>query len=179
MFILAGPHVRHFNIMTEIKQLSNVKKVNHESWPTINPIIPKQRERCSANSFYLIAAATCDAPLVYHDCYQRKCEPTCESLSSSDAACPKVPNVCFPGCYCPPGLVKKGDTCISPSNCGDCECNVLPHLQYVTYDDTNFTINANCVYVMSRDAVGEDKKHKFQVWKQSKGSSCVIDFSRF
>jgi von Willebrand factor len=107
--------------------------------------------------------ATCDAPLVYHDCYQRKCEPTCESLSSSDAACPKVPNVCFPGCYCPPGLVKKGDTCISPSNCGDCECNVLPHLQYVTYDDTNFTINANCVYVMSRDAVGEDKKHKFQV----------------
>ncbi|EFA10333.2 hemocytin [Tribolium castaneum] len=104
--------------------------------------------------------ATCDAPLVYHDCYQRKCEPTCESLSNPELACPKLPNVCFPGCYCPSGMVKKGDTCISPSNCRDCECNVLPHLQYVTYDERNFTINANCVYVMSRDVADN---HKFQV----------------
>jgi hypothetical protein len=32
--------------VTEIKQLSNVKKINHDSWLTINPIIPKQRKRC-------------------------------------------------------------------------------------------------------------------------------------
>ncbi|KAJ3643777.1 hypothetical protein Zmor_026489 [Zophobas morio] len=106
---------------------------------------------------------TCDAPLVYHDCYQRKCEPTCESVSDPDAACPKLPSVCFPGCYCPPGTVKKGDSCISPSNCRDCECNVLPHLQYVTYDDTNFTVNANCVYVMSRDIADNTGAHQFQV----------------
>lgn len=72
--------------------------------------------------------------------------------------------MCFPGCYCPPGFVRKDDNCIKPSSCRDCECNLLPHLQYVTYDENNFTITGNCVYVMSRDLLmpGEDK-HKFQV----------------
>ncbi|XP_066254573.1 hemocytin [Euwallacea similis] len=107
--------------------------------------------------------AFCDPPLVYHDCYQRKCEPTCESIADPDI-CPKVSKMCFPGCYCPAGHVKKANTCIKPSSCRDCECNVLPHLQYITYDNSNFTVNGNCVYVMSRDEpVGEEKEHKWQV----------------
>nr|XP_023019258.1 hemocytin-like [Leptinotarsa decemlineata] len=107
--------------------------------------------------------ATCDAPLVYHDCYQRKCEPTCESISDP-SVCPKVKNVCFPGCYCPSGYVRREETCIKPSSCRDCECNVLPHLKYVTYDENNFTVTGNCVYVMSRDLLlGHQKEHKFQV----------------
>lgn len=121
--------------------------------------------------------ATCEAPLVYHDCYQRKCEPTCESINDPNV-CPKIPNVCFPGCYCPQGFVRKGDTCIPPSACRDCECNLLPHLQYVTYDENNFTINGNCVYVMSRDLL-EEGKHKFQVLvtnavcRNKKDKTCV------
>lgn len=72
--------------------------------------------------------------------------------------------MCFPGCYCPPGLLRKGDKCIKASECKDCECNVLPHLQYVTYDESNFTVNGNCVYVMSRDVVYKNnEQHKFQV----------------
>lgn len=39
---------------------------------------------------------------------------------------------------------------------------MLPHLQYVTYDESNFTVTGNCVYVMSRDQ-GLDGKHAFQV----------------
>jgi len=42
---------------------------------------------------------------------------------------------------------------------------VLPHLQYVTYDNNNFTVNGNCVYVMSRDVPLEDAgTHKWQVY---------------
>ncbi|CAG9772868.1 unnamed protein product [Ceutorhynchus assimilis] len=107
--------------------------------------------------------ALCEAPLVYHDCYQRKCEPTCESIADP-YICPKVPNMCFPGCYCPAGHVRKDNNCIKPSSCRDCECNILPHLQYVTYDESNFTVSGNCVYVMSRDALVNAKDaHKWQV----------------
>nr|CAH7739498.1 unnamed protein product [Callosobruchus chinensis] len=107
---------------------------------------------------------SCEAPLVYHDCYQRKCEPTCKSISDP-SLCPKINNMCFPGCYCPAGYVRKDDLCIKPSSCRDCECNLLPHMQYVTYDESNFTVNGNCVYVMSRDVVANDQgeKHAFQV----------------
>ncbi|XP_050302983.1 hemocytin [Anthonomus grandis grandis] len=107
--------------------------------------------------------ATCESPLVYNDCFQRKCEPTCESIADP-YVCPKVSKMCFPGCYCPPGFVRKDDSCIKPSSCRDCECNVLPHLQYITYDESNFTVNGNCVYVMSRDALmDKEDTHKWQV----------------
>lgn len=113
----------------------------------------------------IFAAVECKAPLIHHDCYRRKCEPTCGTIGDPNA-CPKIPNVCFPGCYCPPGYVRKGDTCIKASDCRDCECNVLPHLQYVTYDENNFTVNGNCVYVMSRDVLKDNnQRHKFQVSK--------------
>nr|CAI5832157.1 unnamed protein product [Callosobruchus analis] len=107
---------------------------------------------------------SCEAPLVYHDCYQRKCEPTCKSINDP-SLCPKINNMCFPGCYCPAGYVRKDDLCIKPSSCRDCECNLLPHMQYVTYDESNFTVNGNCVYVMSRDVLSNDQgeKHAFQV----------------
>nr|CAI5831317.1 unnamed protein product [Callosobruchus analis] len=38
-------------------------------------------------------------------------------------------------------------------------------MQYVTYDESNFTVNGNCVYVMSRDVLSNDQgeKHAFQV----------------
>lgn len=110
----------------------------------------------------VLSAVTCEGFLVHHDCYQRNCEPTCESISDPNI-CPKLPNVCFPGCYCPSGYVKKEDTCIKPSSCRDCECNVLPHLQYVTYDHSNFTVTGDCVYVMSRDVITEKNlQHQFQ-----------------
>lgn len=98
------------------------------------------------------------------DCYRRPCELTCETITDPNA-CPKLETVCFPGCYCPPGYVRQGDSCIQPPQCRDCECNVLPHLRYVTYDESNFTVNGNCVYVMSRDVVQNEKEeHKFQVF---------------
>lgn len=122
-----------------------------------------ENRRPTIKSFVTFIAATCQAPLVYQDCYQRRCEPSCQSIADP-TVCPKLPNLCFPGCYCPPGLLRKGNECIEPSSCRDCECNLLPNLQYVTYDGSNFTVNGNCVYVMSRDEVlKNENKHAFQV----------------
>lgn len=108
-------------------------------------------------------AVTCESPLVHYDCYRRECEPSCGALNDPNI-CPKLSHVCFPGCYCPSGYVRKGNDCILPINCGDCECNVLPHLEYVTYDEKNFTVNGNCTYIMSQDILNKrDDDHKFQV----------------
>ncbi|XP_056642321.1 hemocytin [Diorhabda sublineata] len=107
--------------------------------------------------------AHCEAPLIYQDCYQRRCEPSCETLSDP-RACPKVDDMCFPGCYCPPGYVRDGDNCVQPSSCRNCECDLKPHLTYTTYDDNQFTVNGNCVYIMSRDVSATlDNKHEFQL----------------
>lgn len=110
----------------------------------------------------LILAAPCEAPLIYNDCYQKRCEPDCATFSDP-RACPKVNDMCFPGCYCPAGYVREGNNCIPPSSCRNCECDLLPHLTYITYDEANFTISGNCVYVMSRDVITkENKEHQFQ-----------------
>ncbi|KAF5285691.1 hypothetical protein FQR65_LT13076 [Abscondita terminalis] len=103
--------------------------------------------------------AVCEAPLIHHDCYRRRCEPTCGALADPNA-CPKLENVCFPGCYCPPGYVRNGDKCVSPTDCGDCECSLLPALEYVTYDQRNFTINGKCSYVMSRDILSPNGQNR-------------------
>lgn len=50
----------------------------------------------------------CPAPLVHRDCYRRRCEPSCDTLSQSNE-CPHLPGTCFPGCYCPEGTVRKGN----------------------------------------------------------------------
>ncbi|XP_025836285.1 hemocytin [Agrilus planipennis] len=107
--------------------------------------------------------AICDAPLVHYDCYRRRCEPSCESLSDPNA-CPQLSHVCFPGCYCPPGYVHKGGDCVLPTACRDCECTVLPHLQYISYDGNNVSVSGNCDYVMTRDVTQkENGQHRFQV----------------
>jgi hypothetical protein len=34
-----------------------------------------------------------------------------------------MPGTCIPGCFCPDGLVRKGDKCVKPIECRDCEYN--------------------------------------------------------
>lgn len=104
---------------------------------------------------------SCPAPLVHTDCYKRRCEPSCDNLHSDD--CPLLPDVCFPGCYCPEGTVRKGPNCVPIAECKDCECKALGSSKYMTYDRKSFSFNGNCTYLLSRDVVLPGV-HTFQVY---------------
>ncbi|XP_030375562.1 hemocytin [Scaptodrosophila lebanonensis] len=104
---------------------------------------------------------SCPSPLVHSDCYKRRCEPSCDTLHSDD--CPVLPEACFPGCYCPDGMVRKGKSCVPIAECKDCVCNAIGSSKYVTYDRKSFTFNGNCTYLLSRDIVLPGV-HTFQVY---------------
>lgn len=74
--------------------------------------------------FIFLIAASCPPPLVFHDCFQRECEPNCNGMKDRNQ-CPSMPGTCIPGCFCPDGLVRKGDKCVKPIECRDCECDSL------------------------------------------------------
>lgn len=88
--------------------------------------VPQGAELCKItiillviNLNFIYIAVNCSSPFVYHECYDRQCEPSCDSLLQKDE-CPKIENKCFPGCYCPDGLLRKGNSCIKPAECRDC-----------------------------------------------------------
>lgn len=74
-------------------------------------------------------AAECAAPLVHYDCYRRRSEPTCAALGAGSRGSPQEDGLCFHGCYCPEGRLRKGDQCIAPTDCLDCK--IYPHLAYI------------------------------------------------
>lgn len=103
----------------------------------------------------------CPAPLVHRDCYRRRCEPSCDTLSKEK--CPFIPGTCFAGCYCPEGTVRKGEICVPVNECKDCVCDGFGRSQYITYDRKSFTFDANCTYLLSRDIKLPDT-YTFQVY---------------
>lgn len=105
--------------------------------------------------------ADCPPGMVQNDCYSRRCEPTCDTLAADD--CPHLPGTCFSGCYCPAGTVRKNDGCVPISECRDCVCDGFGNSKYVTYDRSNFSIDTNCTYLLSRDMVVTNV-HTFQVY---------------
>ncbi|KAJ9596533.1 hypothetical protein L9F63_012432, partial [Diploptera punctata] len=105
--------------------------------------------------------AICEAPFVYHDCYQRQCEPSCSDMKSG-TQCPVLRGNCFSGCFCPEGLVRHADNCVKPEECRDCTCDGFGDPQYMTFDYTNYTFNGNCTYVASRDK-NPNGKHTYEV----------------
>jgi hypothetical protein len=76
----------------------------------------------------IILDVKCPEGLVYKECFNRACEVTCSEIMVDDI-CP-LTQECFPGCYCPDGLVKDGDKCISPPECRDCK---LPFYKIIYY----------------------------------------------
>lgn len=103
---------------------------------------------------------------VHHDCNKPICETTCLNKKNSNS-CPEVPKLCYPGCVCPDGLVRKGDNqCVKPSECRDCTCDGFGHSQYVSFDNQNFTFSGNCSYIAARDSILSQEStigHDFQV----------------
>lgn len=100
----------------------------------------------------------CVPPFVHKECYRRRCEPSCDNMD-----CPYLPGVCFSGCYCPEGMVRKGEECIPVSDCKDCNCDGFGKSQYITYDQKNFTIDGNCTYLLTRDLLVPNA-HNFQIY---------------
>nr|XP_053625822.1 hemocytin isoform X2 [Plodia interpunctella] len=106
--------------------------------------------------------AECPPPLVHSDCYRKRCEPACSTLGPR--RCPSEDGHCFPGCYCPEGMLRKGDQCIPPADCLDCTCKgVGTPASYTTFQGDEFPFLGNCTYLASRDR-NETGHHKYQVY---------------
>ncbi|XP_046603352.1 hemocytin isoform X1 [Neodiprion virginianus] len=108
----------------------------------------------------------CPAPFVHKDCFKYKCESTCNNLQETDP-CPVMPGICFSGCFCPDGTVRRGDECILPTECRDCLCDGFGNSKFVSFDRKNFTFNGNCTYILSRDIAKDIKsgkgEHTYQI----------------
>nr|XP_034840347.1 hemocytin-like [Maniola hyperantus] len=108
--------------------------------------------------------AECPPPLVHYDCYRKRCEPTCAPVNSGVSSCPAEDGQCFPGCYCPEGTLRKGDQCVTPSDCLDCSCTgVGAPAKYVTFEGDDLPFLGNCTYLASRDS-NDTGYHKYQVY---------------
>lgn len=117
----------------------NVDVKPYQDW-SLNATYQIRPSNCPIGEFYTIAvkythyrndnlfrrhlylfflAVSCPTPLVYKECFNKVCEPSCDSLLQSDP-CPKLPGLCFPGCYCPDGYIKESGSCVKPSKCRNC-----------------------------------------------------------
>merc|ERR1719495_900539 len=97
-----------------------------------------------------LCPASCPESLVHHDCFHHSCEQSCSTLRNGDSSCPALQNgVCFPGCFCPSGLVRDGDNCIEPSQCSNCVCRQKSGLGYSTFDGKNIRLKADQTYTLA------------------------------
>lgn len=106
----------------------------------------------------------------YQDCFRATCEKSCENLHD-DTACLEREGSCVPGCFCSPGLVRKGERCVNPEKCGDCVCEGYGDPHYQTFDRQNYTFNGECSYVAARDK-NVRGQHAFQVITRNK--QCTV-----
>ncbi|KAG0719300.1 Hemocytin [Chionoecetes opilio] len=101
----------------------------------------------------------CGPGEIYQDCYRSKCEKRCETLHD-ESQCPDEGS-CIPGCFCAPGLVRKGEKCVPPERCHNCACEGYGDPHYTTFDRRNYTFNGECSFVAARDK-NPRGQHKFQ-----------------
>jgi len=124
----------------------------------------------------MISAAECPANEVYHDCFQHQCERSCSSWKQT---C-EVGSICRSGCFCKDGYVRKGDSCVLPSQCDDCKnlssihiaitfkriwigvCEGYTGEQLHSFDGENVLTNNHGSYLASA-ADGEDGRRLFEV----------------
>uniref|UniRef100_A0A1W7RAG6 Hemocytin n=1 Tax=Hadrurus spadix TaxID=141984 RepID=A0A1W7RAG6_9SCOR len=86
----------------------------------------------------------CPSGLEWIDCGP-SCELTCDNFQDKNLACSKK---CTPGCFCPPGLVRKDDRCIDAKLCHDCICLGYGDPNYQTFDHKSYAFQGSCTYVL-------------------------------
>ncbi|XP_039283049.1 LOW QUALITY PROTEIN: hemocytin [Nilaparvata lugens] len=104
----------------------------------------------------------CPAPFIYKECYNRICEMGCDDLMD-DNPCPTSEGSCFPGCYCPDGLIREKDNCVKPLDCQDCVCDGFGKTRYVTFDRADYTFNSNCTYKLVETVPEFNEGPKFTI----------------
>ncbi|XP_050428341.1 hemocytin-like [Adelges cooleyi] len=97
----------------------------------------------------------CQSPFVFKECFNRACEPSCDNLLQNDP-CPKLPENCFPGCYCPDGYIKEYGNCIKPSKCRNCVCEGSGTSHYTTFDKVDYVHRQNCSHVLVKTTKEND-----------------------
>lgn len=116
-----------------------------------------------ARSHYTIANSSpdkeCSPGEIYQDCFRSKCEKRCDTLHD-ESLCPEDGS-CIAGCFCAPGLVRKGEKCVRPERCHNCVCEGYGDPHYTTFDRLNYTFNGECSFVAARDKDPRGQ-HKFQ-----------------
>lgn len=100
--------------------------------------------------------AHCPSPFVHRDCFRGKCEITCDNLHEVEP-CPPMRGVCFSGCFCPDGLVRRNNECVPPAHCRDCVCDGLGDGKFIGFDRRDFRFAGNCTYLLSRNVAASAK----------------------
>jgi len=103
-------------------------------------------------------SASCPSPFVHQDCFRSKCEITCDNLHEVEP-CPSMRGVCFSGCFCPDGLVRRNDECVLPTQCRDCVCDGLGDAKFISFNRKDFKFAGNCTYLLSGN-VAENGKNR-------------------
>lgn len=110
--------------------------------------------------------ASCPSPFVHRDCFRSKCEITCDNLHEVEP-CPPMRGVCFPGCFCPDGLVRRNDECVPPAQCRDCVCDGLGDAKFIGFNRKDFRFAGNCTYLLSgnvaENAKNPNETHTYQI----------------
>lgn len=109
---------------------------------------------------------SCPPPFIHRDCFRSKCEITCNNLHEIEP-CPPMRGICFPGCFCPDGLVRRNNECVPPTQCRDCMCDGLGNAQFIDFERRNFKFADNCTYLLSgtilENVKSLDKAQAYQI----------------
>jgi len=108
----------------------------------------------------------CPQPFIHQDCFRSKCEITCDNLHEVEP-CPVMQGICFPGCFCPNGLVRRDNECVLPTQCRDCICDGLGNAKFINFGRRDFKFTDNCTYLLSgniaENAKNRNEAHAYQI----------------
>ncbi|XP_077553611.1 uncharacterized protein LOC144168516 [Haemaphysalis longicornis] len=109
-------------------------------------------------------AAMCPNGMEWRECGpSSECERTCENVHQrSGKGAEDCPDECVAGCFCPLGLVRRGNACVPPAMCHDCVCRGHGDPNYISFDGRTFEFQGNCSYMLAQHISG-DKSLDFQV----------------
>ncbi|CAG0914107.1 unnamed protein product [Notodromas monacha] len=96
----------------------------------------------------------CPKGFVHFDCPPDMCQETCTNGGFVDCSDRRsyqllADTMCFPGCYCPEGLIEKDGACVPPKTCHDMSCEVSTSGQrLIGFDRNPRDFVGNCSHVL-------------------------------